>query len=68
MHAGHYRDLIVRAVQTENEEMLEAIAAHLADCEHAKEILRAKGYGTTGMSVDAMARLVCEARHSVVAG
>jgi hypothetical protein len=58
MHAGHYRDLIVKAVMDENDELLDSIAAHLAACEQAKQILCAKGYGGAGLPIDGAARLV----------
>lgn len=37
---------------------LEALADHLAACETAKRILRAKGYGATGQAIDVTARQV----------
>ena len=53
--------MILRAVSDNNDELLDSIALHLADCELAKEILRIKGYGLTGTSIDAMAKMVPEA-------
>lgn len=61
MKAAHYRDMIVRAVLEKNNELLDSIAAHLADCERAKELLHIKGYGLTSASIDAMACRVPEA-------
>lgn len=61
MNALHYRDLILRAVADKNDDLIDSIAAHLADCERAKELLRIKGYGLTGTPINVMARLVPEA-------
>lgn len=58
MNAGHYRDLMLRAMASNNDEMIDSIAAHLADCERGKELLRIKGYGLTGTSLEFMARMV----------
>ncbi|MCG2586509.1 hypothetical protein [Massilia sp. TS11] len=58
MHPRYYRDLIVRAVENRDDDMLDSIANHLADCEEGKTILRAKGYGLHGMAVAALARQV----------
>jgi hypothetical protein len=58
MKASHYRDMIVRAVVVKNDDLIDSIAAHLADCEAAKEVLRHKGYGLTGTPIDVMARMV----------
>ena len=64
MHPHHYRDLIVRAVLGDisalaaHPERLEQLAAAMADAERAREILRAKGYGLTGMSASATAAQV----------
>jgi hypothetical protein len=61
MTAGHYRDLIVRAVGDGNDDLLDSVAARLAESENALRILRAKGYGMTGIAIDAAARMVPEA-------
>ncbi len=58
MHALYYIDLMVRAVTGGDSETLASLGQHLEDCEEAKQILRAKGYGCTGMPVGATARLV----------
>lgn len=58
MKTQHWRDFIVRTVESKDEELLGQIAQHLDDCEQAKSILRSKGYGVTGQSVLATARLV----------
>jgi len=58
MHPGHYRSAIEHAVAIKSDEQLDALAQHLAACERAMDILRAKGYGTSGMSIDALARQV----------
>jgi hypothetical protein len=63
-----YRAEILRAVlgshanesKVANIERLNQIAAHLVDCEDAKSILRAKGYGAAGMSFVELARSLPE--------
>jgi hypothetical protein len=58
MHLHHYRDLIVRAVHAADGKVLEQLVAQLSDAARAREILRAKGYGLTGMSASATAAQV----------
>lgn len=58
MKPGHYRDLIDRASADKNDALLDSVAERLAACEEAMRILRARGYGQTGMSIDAVAREV----------
>jgi hypothetical protein len=61
-----YRAEILRAVlgdkanesKVANIERLTQIAAHLVDCEDAKSILRAKGYGYAGMTFVELARSI----------
>lgn len=62
MQPHHYHDLIVRAVGERGGEQLGLIIAQLEDAERAKEILRAKGYGSPGMSASTTAALVPDAR------
>lgn len=57
-----YRDLIARAVQDRNGRQLNQIIHQLVDAERTREILRAKGYGKTGMSASATAAQVPAAR------
>lgn len=59
MHTDHYLTLIKRAVQ-EDGETLVSIARQLEATTVALGILRAKGYGTQGMMIDATARAVPE--------
>lgn len=54
----HRRDLIIAAVASKDRRRLDQLVAQLADAERAREILRAKGYGRTGMSASAAAALV----------
>ncbi|MBC7860299.1 MAG: hypothetical protein H7Z39_16320 [Burkholderiaceae bacterium] len=56
-----YRDMIVRAVAAPDGQLLDLLAAQLADAERAKEILQAKGYRPDGRSASAVARLVPDA-------
>lgn len=58
MDALHYRDLIVSAVYRNDNRMLGKLVAQLQDAERAREILRAKGYGASGMSASATAAQV----------
>jgi len=58
MRQHHYRDLIARAVRERDGRTLDKIVAQLVDAERAREILRAKGYGATGMSASATAAQV----------
>jgi hypothetical protein len=58
MHPHHYRDLIVRAVHAADGTVLEQLVVQLSDAARAREILRAKGYGLTGMSASATAAQV----------
>lgn len=58
MNPLHYRDMIVRAVSADDGRMLDLIVNHIIDAERAKQILRANGYGVTGLSASATAALV----------
>ena len=58
MNQHHYRDLIRRAVLSNDGHQLGLIVVQLTDAERAREILRAKGYGTTGMNASATAAQV----------
>ncbi|MES2787636.1 MAG: hypothetical protein V4684_19375 [Pseudomonadota bacterium] len=58
MHADHFRELILRAVASKDEEILMSIAWQLAASAEAHAVLRAKGYGVNGMMIDATVRLV----------
>jgi len=52
------RDLIVAAVTSGDNRRIDQLVRQLADAERAREILRAKGYGRTGMTASATAALV----------
>lgn len=58
MHPQTYRTMIERAVVEKNDELLDNLACHLADCEEGKSILFMRGYGSQGMGLAAIARLV----------
>lgn len=58
MHKHHYRDLIRRAVLSNDGRQLGQIVVQLTDAERAREILRAKGYGASGMNASATAAQV----------
>lgn len=51
MTATQYRYFIERLVNEGDTAMLDRVAAQLSDCELANSILRAKYYGTGGMSL-----------------
>ena len=58
MKQHHYCDLVRRAVLSNDGRQLGQIVVQLTDAERAREILRAKGYGTTGTSASATAAQV----------
>lgn len=58
------RDMIVTAVLTGDRKRLDQLVEQLSDAERAREILRAKGYGGTGMSASGTAALVPPAKYS----
>lgn len=62
MKAHHYREMIVRAVESKDDDTLDKLVDALRQAETGKQILRAKGYGVTGQTIDATARLVPDAR------
>ena len=53
-----YRDLVLRAAAESHGKTMGLLVAQLADVERAREILRANGYGETGMSASATAALM----------
>lgn len=61
MNQHHYRDLIRRAVLSNDGHQLGLIVVQLSDAERAREILRAKGYGATGMNASTTAAAVPDA-------
>ena len=64
MNKHHYRDLIRRAVLSNDGHQLGLIVVQLTDAERAREILRAKGYGASGMNASTTAAQVpCAARN-----
>lgn len=54
--------LIHRAAVEKDAGLITSLALHLAECEEAGAILRAKGYGTSGTSIVDVARAVPENR------
>lgn len=60
MKLRNFRDLIVRAVRVDGERLTD-LALHMRDCERAKQILYAKGYGQPGITVAQLAALVPDA-------
>lgn len=62
MKGIEWRDLIVNAVNRKDESMLNSLAAHLAGCEEANRLLRAKGYGKSGQAIEDVARAVLDNR------
>lgn len=49
------RDLVLRAAAERSGKTMDLLVAQLVDAARAREILRAKGYGATGMSASATA-------------
>lgn len=68
MHKFTYLDVMIRAARENDGALLDQLATHLADCEEAKTILRAKGYGDTGMSVAATGMVPMPALHEKALG
>lgn len=58
----HWYSLIVRAVESKDSTTIASLARHLAECEQAKQILQAKGYGAQGQGVAAVAAQVPNSR------
>lgn len=58
MKQHHIRDLMRRAVQNSDGKQLELLASQLYDSQRAREILRAKGYGASGMNASTTAAQV----------
>jgi hypothetical protein len=56
MHPRSFRDVIVRAVENEDEEMLLQVSKVLSEVEGCKSILRAKGYGEIGSTLAQMVK------------
>lgn len=54
----HWHSLIVRAVESKDNTTIASLARHLAECEKANAILHAKGYGTQGQGIAAVAAQV----------
>ncbi|HEX8610157.1 MAG TPA: hypothetical protein VF800_02620 [Telluria sp.] len=54
----HWYSLIVRAVEAKDETTINSLAQHLSECAKANEILHAKGYGTLGQGIAAVAAQV----------
>lgn len=62
MNAEQWLPVIVGAVNNPDPDQLHALAQHLAQCEEAKTLLRAKGYGIAGQPINETARQVPHAR------
>lgn len=57
-----YEEYIERAVREQNTEGINIMAQCLVEAEEAKQILRDKGYGWTGLGLEETAKLVPEDR------
>lgn len=62
MHLDHYRTMILRAAADPHGELIARIALQLSDSTQAHAILRAKGYGHSGLTIDAAAAQVPDAK------
>jgi hypothetical protein len=58
IHAQMIRNAMEHAVRTGNDEVLDSLALQLSSCAVAMEVMRAKGYGTTGETIDIMVKRV----------
>lgn len=58
MRPHQFRDLIVRAMSEPSGKTMDLLVAQLRDAERARQILRAKGYGCSGMSASCTAAQV----------
>lgn len=58
MNARRYKDFLMRAFHDTDKSTLDSIAEHLVDCEQAKQMMIAKGYGTAAMKAGAIVRMV----------
>jgi hypothetical protein len=63
MQPAAYIAAIERAVMNEDTDTLASIAHRMADGAEAMQILRNLGYGTSGMDLVAMVRLVPKAKN-----
>jgi hypothetical protein len=60
MRVHEWTSLIHRAAEAKDDALITSLAQHLAECEEANSILRAKGYGASGTSiVDAVKMVAC---------
>lgn len=62
MRQHEYRDLLRDAALPSNTRKLDKIIAQFVDAARAREILRAKGYGASGMTAAQVAALVPEVK------
>lgn len=62
MNVRNWDDLIRKAVTEGNDELISSLAEQLGKCEKAHSILRAKGYGKQGQTIDATVASVPNAR------
>lgn len=61
MHPDVYRDQIMIAAKDPTGERMNLLARRLSDAEDAVTILRAKGYGASGMTIGCMVAQVPKA-------
>lgn len=62
MNIQHYRDMVIRALDSGDEDRLNHIVNAVVEAEAAKGILVALGYGSPDQTIVSMARLVPPAR------
>ncbi len=63
MNIQHYRDMVIRALNSGDDDRINHIVNAVVEAEAAKGILRALGYGAPGQTIEAVARLVPHARY-----
>ena len=62
MNAHQWKAMIVGAANSPDPDQLDSLAAHMAACEEANSILRHKGWGKSGQSINDVVRGVPHAR------
>jgi hypothetical protein len=62
MTQDQWKAMIIGAANSPDDDQLNSLSRHMADCEEANSILRHKGYGTAGQSIKDVVRGVPHAR------
>lgn len=62
MNNQQWKAMIIGAANSQDHDQLDSLANHMAACEEANTILRAKGWGKAGQSINDVVRGVPHAR------